>query len=213
MITSEEYLNKVLCNIQAPAVERQRMADDLRAHIQAAVEAGEPLPEVLARMGSPEEVAAAFMSQEPMNYASFWRRLAAALIDMLLIFFVSAILALIGVGLSNLVPQQPSGLDYVSGAVIILLVLGCALGVLALILLYFPLLEGRFGQTPGKRLLRLRVLKENGLPIGYKEALLRNLSYYFEFWPVDALFIFFTERRQRAMDIVARTVVILENGR
>jgi uncharacterized RDD family membrane protein YckC len=79
------------------------------------------------------------------------------------------------------------------------------------ILLYFPILEGRFGQTVGKRTLGLRVLKENGLPIGYKEAFLRRISYYLEGGLViDALFIPCTQKRQRAFDIVARTIVIRE---
>jgi uncharacterized RDD family membrane protein YckC len=56
----------------------------------------------------------------------------------------------------------------------------------------------------------LWVLKENCLPIGYTEAFLRRLSYYFEIMAVDALFIPFTPKRQRAFDIVARMVVIRE---
>ena len=64
--------------------------------------------------------------------------------------------------------------------------------------------------TVVKRLLGLRVLKETGLPIGYKEAFLRRLSLYLEIIAVDALFILFTARRQRAFDIVARTIVIHE---
>ncbi len=44
--------------------------------------------------------------------------------------------------------------------------------------------------------------------IGCKEAFLRRLPFYFEIWPVDALFIPFTEKRQRAFDIVARTIVV-----
>jgi uncharacterized RDD family membrane protein YckC len=57
-------------------------------------------------------------------------------------------------------------------------------------------------------LLGLRVLREDGLPINYMEAFLRRISYYFEVLPVDALFIPFTSKRQRAFDIVARTIVV-----
>jgi len=35
-----------------------------------------------------------------------------------------------------------------------------------------------------------------------------NFSYYFEVLPVDALFILFTDRHQRAFDIVVRTIVV-----
>ena len=96
------------------------------------------------------------------------------------------------------------------GGTLILATVVCALTTVGVVVFYFPILEGRFGRTPGTRLVRLWVLKENGLPIGYKEAFLRRLSYYFEIQPVDALFILFNDRRQRAFDIVARTVVVHE---
>jgi uncharacterized RDD family membrane protein YckC len=74
--------------------------------------------------------------------------------------------------------------------------------------LFFPIAEGRFGQTLGKRLLGLRVLKESGLAIGYKEAFLRRIPFYFRFAVLDALFVPFTAKKQRAFDLVARTVVV-----
>lgn len=36
----------------------------------------------------------------------------------------------------------------------------------------------RFGGTPGKLLLGLKITKEDGSPVGYKEAMLRELPYY-----------------------------------
>jgi uncharacterized RDD family membrane protein YckC len=97
------------------------------------------------------------------------------------------------------------------GGITLALIIASALAAVGFILLYFPLLEARFGQTLGKRLFRLRVLREDGLPIGYKEAILRRLSFYFEFIFIDALFIPFTTKRQRALDIVARTVVVRDH--
>jgi uncharacterized RDD family membrane protein YckC len=132
---------------------------------------------------------------------------------LLLIFTGGALLALFGVGTANLMPQtlpNPTPIQLITALIFMILTVGAGLGTVGLIMIYFPILEGRFGTTPGKRMFRLRVLKENGLPIGYKEAFLRRLSYYFEFLPVDMLFIFFTEKRQRALDIVARTIVIQE---
>ena len=52
------------------------------------------------------------------------------------------------------------------------------------------------------------MLGEDQLPVGYKESVLRRLSFYFNILPVDALFIFFTAKKQRAFDIVARTIVV-----
>jgi uncharacterized RDD family membrane protein YckC len=70
------------------------------------------------------------------------------------------------------------------------------------------------GQTPGKRLLHLRVIKVDGAPVSWIDVLLRNLSR-----PVDAfgpmgliglLMIFVTPRGQRLGDLMARTLVIHE---
>lgn len=207
----EGYVNKTLSYIQVGTAEKERIATDLNAHLQAALESGETLPAIIERMGSPAELAAAFMSEIPLQFAGFGPRAAAAILDMTTIFVGAGMLTGFAVGFANMVPERPAVpilWQDIYAAGLILLAAGAALGVLGLILGYFPLLEGRFGTTLGKRILGLHVLKENGLPIGYKEAILRRLSFYFEFWPVDALFVLFTEKKQRAMDIVARTIVI-----
>jgi uncharacterized RDD family membrane protein YckC len=80
---------------------------------------------------------------------------------------------------------------------------------------YFGLFEWLWnGQTPGKRLLHLRVIKVDGTPVSWIDVLLRNLSR-----PIDAfgpmgliglLMIFVTPRAQRLGDLMARTLVIHE---
>ncbi len=204
----EQYVRAVMRDIHAPATERERIESDLRAHLQDAVNLGEPAGVVIARMGSPAEVASEFMSEVPLHYASFWARLAAFAIDWALITAATAVFAVIVLLVANWVPRNPVGLDWIWGAFLIALIVSSSLAILGIQLLYFMILEGRFGQTIGKRVLGLWVLKENRLPIGYKEAFLRRLSYYFRFLPFDALFIPFTEKHQRAFDIVARTIVV-----
>jgi uncharacterized RDD family membrane protein YckC len=204
----DNYLAAVLKNIHASTGDRQRIEIDLRAHFEAAEGAGETVESVITRMGSPMEVAAEFMSQLELAYASFWRRLVAFAVDLGVIMLTSGVFSVLFVWASNRIPRHPLGWEYLMGAILISFCGGCILAMSGIILLYFPILEGRFGQTLGKKLLGLRVLREDGLPINYKEAFLRRISYYFEVLPVDALFIPFTSRRQRAFDIVARTVVI-----
>lgn len=204
------YIKEVMGHIHAPFPEQQRFETDLRSHLEEAQADGEDLPSILNQMGSPREVAAEFMAQVHLEYAGFGRRLMAFIIDMVIMLLIAGVLAIAAIVFSNLVPQNPTGFGYVISTIIILAVFACGLGAIGIILVYFPLLEGRFGQTPGKSLLKLRVLADNGLPIGYKEALLRRLSFYFEILPVDALFIPFTEKRQRGFDIIARTIVIRE---
>ncbi len=209
----ERYVQEVMRNTQAPPRERQRIEADLRAHLEEAMRAGEPASVAIGRMGTPAEVAAEFMAQMALPYAGFWRRLGAFAVDLAIIVLAAGIVAVLGLVASNQVPQRPQGIGYVLGAIAIAATVGCALAVVGIVLLYFPLLEARFGRTVGKRLLGLRVLQESGLPIGLKEAFLRRLSFYFEVLAVDALFVLFTARHQRAFDIVARTVVIQEARR
>jgi uncharacterized RDD family membrane protein YckC len=210
MATIESYLHEVMRNIHGSGEAEERFANDLRAHIQEALAGGEPLADILNRMGSPEEVAAGFMAEKPLQYAAFGQRAAAYILDFCVMLVATGILAGIGAGIGNFTPQHPSGVTTALGALTITLAALFVLAGVGVMFLYFPILEGRFGQTAGKHVFHLRVLKENGLPIGYKEAFLRRLAFYFKFFPVDALFVLFTEKKQRAMDIVARTVVVQE---
>ncbi len=167
----DKYVQSVMRNIHAPARQRERIESDLRSHLQEATSNGEPAQNVIARMGDPIQVAAEFMAEMPVHYAAFWRRAAAFCIDLLVILAVAAVLALVAVGALNLLPRSPVGLDWVAGAFLIAFGFSAATASLGMVLLYFPILEGRFGQTPGKRLLRMWVLQETGLPIGRKKQL------------------------------------------
>jgi uncharacterized RDD family membrane protein YckC len=212
MNTVDAYITDIPRNIQAPPGQRERIEADLRAHFQEAVATGEPVESILARMGDPAEVAQEFMAQVRLNYAGFWPRLAAFAVDMLILIPVIVVLSLIAALISNTVPQHPAGAQYVYGAVVILLTISIIVMIIGVVFLYFPMLEGRFGRTVGKRLLKLRVLKENGLPVGDREAFLRKISFYFNgIFIIDSLFIPFTAKHQRAFDIVAQTIVVKES--
>lgn len=80
---------------------------------------------------------------------------------------------------------------------------------------YFTLFEWLWnGQTPGKRLLHLRVIKVDGSPASWLEIVLRNFTRPIDTTGPMALigmaFIFFQPRAQRPGDLAARTIVIRE---
>jgi len=80
---------------------------------------------------------------------------------------------------------------------------------------YFNFFEWLWnGQTPGKRLLNLRVIKVDGSPVSGIDVLLRNLSRPIDtFGPmglIGLLMIFISRRAQRLGDLMARTIVIHE---
>lgn len=79
------------------------------------------------------------------------------------------------------------------------------------LIIYGTVLEGWIGQTMGKKLLRIVVVKVEGSPCGYISAFVRNLLIV-----VDGLFYFLvgliiiaaSEKRQRLGDHLANTVVV-----
>ncbi|HEV8168338.1 MAG TPA: RDD family protein [Pyrinomonadaceae bacterium] len=95
--------------------------------------------------------------------------------------------------------------------------------VAVMILVLFLILAGYFaffewawsGQTPGKRWLKLRVLREDGRPITFWEAAVRNLLRTLDmmpapFYSIGLISVFSTTRDQRVGDMVAGTVVVRE---
>jgi uncharacterized RDD family membrane protein YckC len=92
-----------------------------------------------------------------------------------------------------------------------------------MILLVFLIFTGYFaffewlwsGQTPGKRWMKLRVIREDGRPITFWEASVRNLIRTIDmmpvpFYSVGLISVFVTSRDQRVGDMVAGTVVVRE---
>lgn len=84
---------------------------------------------------------------------------------------------------------------------------------------YFILFEWLWnGQTPGKRLLKLRVIREDGRPITIWEAIARNLlrifdaipGFVFPVYSIGLISIFLNKRDQRIGDLFAGTVVVRE---
>lgn len=81
---------------------------------------------------------------------------------------------------------------------------------------YFAFFEWLWnGQTPGKRWLKLRVIREDGRPITFWEASVRNLLRSFDmmpapFYSIGLISVFSSSKDQRVGDLVAGTVVVRE---
>ena len=80
---------------------------------------------------------------------------------------------------------------------------------------YFLIFEALWGgQTPGKRMQKLRVIRINGQPIGWVESSIRNILRAVDilagFYPLGLLVMFMSSRSQRLGDYAAGTVVIVE---
>jgi uncharacterized RDD family membrane protein YckC len=164
---------------------------------------------------TPERVPLAF------SLASIGNRFLAVAIDHFIQFFTVFVvtwmlLSWAGIGLEDLEREPYAALREMSKWTI-------ALTVIAVFLLfagYFIVFEWLWnGQTPGKRLMKLRVIREDGRPITLWEAIARNLLRIFDSFPTVAIIpfysigliaVFASRRDQRIGDLFAGTVVIRE---
>lgn len=126
-----------------------------------------------------------------MTYAGFWKRVAAYLIDIVILSPAIFILALV---------EQIDGYF--------------AIGILASTLtwwLYFALFESRDWQaTPGKRLLNIRVTNLDGERITFLRATARHFAKYLSglILGIGYLMVAFTQKKQALHDIIADTLVL-----
>ncbi len=179
------------------------------------VVAEEDVLKAIGEEGTPDEIAAAYMESYVggLKRAGFWWRSAAYIIDMIIIFFTAGILAS-PFFLLNWIFDNVNSPGWIA-AVVILMNLAIGLIILGVILCYVVILEGRYGRTPGKYFLGLKVLREDGTPIDYKDALIRNIPKFFSNLVVlDAIImvIFFNKEKQRGFDRVANTIVVHSRG-
>ena len=89
---------------------------------------------------------------------------------------------------------------------------------LLIVIGYFVLFEMIWdGQSPGKRMAGLRVIRTDGTPIAIGDSLIRNILRLVDMIPVyytvGIIAIFFTKRCQRLGDLAAGTIVVKERAR
>lgn len=131
-----------------------------------------------------------------VEFAGPGARLVAYIVDALIQFGLAIGLFLITIVLTRLFPP--------------LFVLGL-LAWFALALGYFPYFWSTSGQTPGMKMMRIKVVRDvDGGPVSAGQAILRLIG----FWVSGAVFylgyiwIFVDKRRRGWMDLIAGTVVI-----
>ena len=149
--------------------------------------------------------------------AGIGSRFVAALLDHLIIGVVLLLIYVAASALSLLaVVQGLAGGSGDGGSA------GIYLVVAFLVLITFLIVFGYFlmfeivwkGQTPGKRLNKLRVLKRNGEPIGAGEAIIRNLVRLVDlmpgFYAIGLITMFIDKDARRMGDFAAGTLVVRE---
>lgn len=163
----------------------------------------------MIRIQTPESVDLAY---EPVGLGS---RFLAALVDGLIqaLGVILILLLMVGIGFVSGMAEAALGWNWdLTGNIaiaILLVLLGLLFG------LYKMLFEALWnGQTPGKRVAGIRVVRTNGLPVTFLQVLIRNLMRIVDYLPwyyaLGALCVIFTQRHQRLGDLAAGTVVVRE---
>jgi uncharacterized RDD family membrane protein YckC len=131
-----------------------------------------------------------------VDFASPGSRLVAYIVDGLVQFGLSIVFLLVGT---------------------VLLAIFWPLGIIAYVaaglflLLYFPYFWQKSGQTPGMKLMGVKVVRDaDGGPIGWGPAILRLIGYYVSaaVFYIGYIWIFIDKRKRGWHDLIAGTVVI-----
>ena len=202
MTTADDYVNTVLGMMPPTMPQRTQIADELRSHIAERLAHGHTIDDVLKQLGDPSALADSYLSAEPLVSAGFGARALAKIVDALA---VSAVVWPIAWAVSQLVPPW-----WRPPVLIGLLVIGSSL----LFGIYTMASEYRRGQTIGKHLQGIRVVSETGARITLTQSFVRQLPWFLQVFWIDAMFALFTERRQRAFELLTktRTVVLARVG-
>lgn len=150
------------------------------------------------------------------NYAGFWLRFVAVIIDGLLLgavqfIAIMPILGIMGIGL----PTDIQDLDSSDGINMVgqMMAMAGVAQVVFLVIqtLYFSLMESsKYQASIGKIVLGLKVTDVNGSPLDFTKALVRNLCKIISsmILLIGYLMAAFTEKKQALHDMIASTLVV-----
>lgn len=144
-------------------------------------------------------------------YAGFWSRAAARIIDVVLILATFNLIYLADRLGSEAGMWPASGIEEGDiGDGLSLSNMLRALFYLAFPVFYYVYLHGSCGQTFGKMALRIKVINEDGSPLGYKKAFFRWLGYFLcdLTFNIGYVWAAFDPRKQGLHDKVCRTLVV-----
>jgi len=202
-MTADAYIHQVLDQLPRSLPTRDQIAMELRGHIAERMADGRSLDEVLKQLGDPGKLADSYVSAEGLVRAPFGARLGAKVIDLapaVVIMFVPVYTLC-----RWLVPQAPLP------SMIVPIVFGTfAFGCL-LMTVYTMTVEYAFSQTIGKRVMGLTVVRESGRRIGLGQAIVRQLPFVLGVFWIDAFFALFTDKRQRAFELLSKTRTVSFN--
>jgi uncharacterized RDD family membrane protein YckC len=194
-MSEDAYIDRVVARLPRAAALRTQVAMEVRSHIAERLDHGQTVDEALRQLGDPVALAESYLAAIPLVPAGFWERAGAKVLDLLAFACVYVPGAWL---VTRIVPAQ------IDPSVVILAAIGLPGG----FCLYTAVAEYRFGETIGKRLLGLRVVRESGGGISVGQSIVRQLPVFLQVGWIDIFFALFTERRQRAFEVLSKTRVV-----
>jgi uncharacterized RDD family membrane protein YckC len=148
-----------------------------------------------------------------LELAGLGNRILAALIDHLLLATMIILVVSVAVGIGFSVENSPLSSD-VKTIIYWYLIGICLLLLFVVNFGYFIFFEGMWqGQTPGKRIAAIRVIEQNGQPVGWSSVWIRNLLRVVDELPglyIGLLPMMADKNERRFGDFAAGTLVIRE---
>jgi len=146
-----------------------------------------------------------------LEIAGLGNRLLAQLLDGCIMLGVAILVLLVGVIGAAVITR--TDLDSKTKGIIYAVI---AMAIILLIFIlqnaYFLVFEGVWhGQTPGKKLAEIRVIEQNGQPIGWSAAIIRNLMRLIDSVMFLGILVILLDKNERRLgDMAAGTLVIRE---
>jgi uncharacterized RDD family membrane protein YckC len=193
--TADTYIARVLAALPPNGRLGEQFAGELRSTIAERLAHGQTLDQALRQLGDPVKLAESYLAAVPQLPAPIVVRLLARLVDFAV---ATVVVAPVAVGV-----WYWGDVQYVPLWLFVYLV-----GSSTLIAIYPMVAEARYSRTIGKHLFGLRVVRESGTRISAGQAVVRNLPIFLQVFWLDALFALFTDRRQRAFEMLAKTIVV-----
>ena len=199
MTTMDDYIKQVADRMPSGNPLREQIALELKGMIGERLARGQSMDEVLRQLGDPGSFADSYLSAEPLVAASFWPRAGAKIVDVVIIVAVLVLAALVVRSRRRFGLPADVGVGVPELILIFLFVISP---------LYTVLSEYWASRTIGKWLMGLRVVRESGARIGLGQAFVRQLALVFQVFVFDCLFALFTDKRQRACELLSKTRVV-----
>jgi uncharacterized RDD family membrane protein YckC len=193
MTTPDDYIRRVIDQMPRPTPLRSQIAIELRGDISERLARGQSMDDVLQQLGDPVALAESYLAEVPLVRVSFWRRVAAKLIDVAgVIVAVTPFAWLVWIG----------GFSSHEGMLV------SAVTAVLLLPVYTVVAEYSAGCTLGKWVLGLRVVRESGARISMGQSIVRQLPFVGQIFFIDVLFALFTDKNQRAFELASKTRVV-----